>query len=166
MPVADGATERQGPLLTCTFFCLSLNHDPATDSSSGPHFAEIFLLLCVAFYAVGLNFKLLATSSRRRGQTSLAPPSIFQLICVFGYCLSGPCLGIIVVKVLQLLFDSRMKHLFYEKLLIGLGCGFLWPTWSALRILSRFQSKDKQLLAAYPIALLYFVVSWFIISAH
>lgn len=151
--------------MTSTFFCLSLNHDPS-DRATGPHFAEIFLLLCLAFYVVGVNFKLLATASRRRGQTALAPPSIFQLICVFGYCLSGPCLGILLVKLLRLLFATSMQHLFYEKLLVGLACGFAWPTWSALRILSRFQSREKQLLAAYPIALLYFVVSWFIISAH
>lgn len=174
----------------CTFFCLTLNHDAGKDGSAGPHFAEIFLLIWLGFYAVGINFKLLAVSSRngkRSGsissgsptnstQTSrggggsfgiyLVPPSIFQLICVFGYCLSGPCLGVILVKVLEAVVGTQMRHLFYEKLLIGLVMGFVWPTWSALRILSRFQSKDKQLLASYPIALLYFIVSWFIISAH
>lgn len=163
----------------CTFFCLTLNHDPLKDNFSGPHFAEIFLLIWVGFYAVGINFKLLAVSSRRKSASNpsqssqerhfgvyLVPPSIFQLICVFGYCLSGPCIGVILVKILEFILGTQMRHLFYEKLVIGLVFGFIWPTWSALRILSRFQSKEKLLLASYPIGLFYFVVCWFIISAH
>lgn len=174
---------KQGPLVMCTFFCLTLNHDAGKDGSKGPHFAEIFLLIWMGFYAVGINFKLLAIASRRRTSAVspgspessssraafgmyLVPPSIFQLICVFGYCLASPCLGVVLVKILEGIFGTQVKHLFYEKLLIGVLFGFVWPTWSALRILSRFQSKDRLLLASYPVGLLYFIVSWFIISAH
>lgn len=156
-----------GPLVMCTFFCLAVNHDPRADTSKGPHFAEVFLLIWLGFYVVGINFKLLATASSRRSQVALVPPSIFQLVCVFGYCLAAPCAGITVVKVLELIFDrSTIGHLFYEKLIIGFVFGFIWPTWACLRILSRYQSKDRHILASYPIGLLYFVISWFIIAAH
>ena len=154
-----------GPLVLCTFYCLTINHDQSMDNQSGLHFAELFLLLWLGFYVVAVNFKLLAVSSRRRTST-LAVPSIFQLVCVFGYCMAIPCIGIFLVKILTAIFSSKVVHLFYEKTLIGLVMGFAWPTWSALRVLSRFQSREKLVLGAYPVALLFFVVAWFLISAH
>lgn len=151
----------------CTFFCLAINHDQSTDGKVGPHFAELFLLIWLGFYVVGINFKLLAISTPKRSKTSMLPaPSIFQLICVLGYSLAGPCIGIIVLKVIESLISTEMKYLLYEKLFIGLVFGFIWPTYSAVRILSKYQAKEKRILAIYPIALYYFIVSWFIISAH
>lgn len=151
----------------CTFFCLAINHDQSSDGKLGPHFAELFLLVWLGFYVVGINFKLLAISTPKRSKTSiLPPPSIFQLICVLGYSLTGPCISIIVLRVIEAIISTEMKYLLYEKLFIGLVLGFIWPTYSAVRILSKYQSKEKRILAIYPIALYYFIVSWFVISAH
>ena len=162
----DSSIQWQGPLLMCTFFCLSLNHDAGRDGHIGPHFAEIFILIWTGFYFVGVNYKLLATGITGRKTSLMAAPSIFQLVCVLGYCLSGPCIAIIILKIVESTFYLEMKSLLYEKLLIGLLLGFCWPTLSAVRILSKYQMKEKRMLAIYPIGLLYFIISWFIISAH
>lgn len=156
-----------GPLLLCTFMGLTLHHNG--DGQVGPHFAEIFVLIWLGSYVVGLNYKLLSLAPTRRKQTGkslLASPSIFQLLCVLGYCLVPPCAGIILLKAIESVFTLQMKHLLYEKLFVGTLLGFIWPTVSAVRILSRYQEQEKRLLAIYPIALFYFVISWFIISAH
>jgi hypothetical protein len=156
-----------GPLLLCTFMGLTLHH--SGDGMVGPHFAEIFVLIWLGSYVVGLNYKLLSLAPTRRkstGKSLLASPSIFQLLCVLGYCLVPPCAGIILLKLIESVFALQMHNLLYEKLFVGTLLGFLWPTFSAVKILSRYQEQEKRLLAIYPIALFYFVISWFIISAH
>lgn len=90
----------------------------------------------------------------------LSPPSIFQLMCVFGYCLISPCIGLILLKVFA------TSSLLFERTIIGLLTGFVWPTYCAKRILARYQHPDKRVLAMYPIGLFYFVLSCMIILNH
>lgn len=93
-------------------------------------------------------------------KTLLSPPSIFQLMCVFGYCLVAPCLGVILLKIFS------FNQLIFERVVVGLLLGFAWPTVCANRILIRYQHPEKRMLAAYPIALFYFVLSCMIILNH
>lgn len=93
-------------------------------------------------------------------QTLLSPPSMFQLMCVFGYCLVAPCFGLIVLKVFSL------NRLFFERIIIGLIFGFAWPTFCSIKILIRYQHPNKRALAIYPIGLFYFVLSCMIILNH
>lgn len=92
--------------------------------------------------------------------TILSPPSIFQLMCVFGYCLVGPCLGLILLKIFS--FNS----LIFERIIVGLLFAFVWPTYCSIRILIRYQHPNKRILAIYPIGLFYFVLSCMIILSH
>ncbi|XP_015786417.1 protein YIPF6 [Tetranychus urticae] len=158
-----------GPLLLCTFMALFLHHYNHDDDvkKSGPQLSELFGLIWFGSYIVSINFKMLAVSPNPRRRMSSAKticPSTFQLLCVFGYCLSPPCVGLLFLNVVKLIFDSHT--LFIIKLVIGFTICFLWPTLSCYKILSRFQDKDKIVLAFYPIALFYFVVSWIIITSH
>lgn len=146
---------------------LALHHKG--DGRVGPHFAEIFVLVWFGSYIVSVNYRLLALSPTKRGKRShglIASPSTFQLLCVLGYCLAPACGGIVLLKIVESLFTVQLKNQFFEKMFVGLLLGFVWPTFSAVTILSKYQEKDKRLLAVYPIALFYFVISWFIISAH
>lgn len=93
-------------------------------------------------------------------QTLLAPPSIFQLMCVFGYCLVGPCFGLIILRIFS------FRRLMFERVLVGLLFGFIWPTYCSIRILVRYQHPSKRALAIYPIGLFYFVLSCMIILNH
>jgi len=93
-------------------------------------------------------------------QTLISPPSIFQLVCVLGYCLVAPCFGLILLKIFT--FGS----LLFERIIIGLLFGFAWPTLCSVRILIRYQQPMKRALAIYPIALYFFVLSCMIILDH
>lgn len=93
-------------------------------------------------------------------QTLLSPPSIFQLMCVFGYCLVAPCFGLLLLKLFS------FNRLFFERIIIGLIFGFAWPTICSVRILIRYQHPNKRALAIYPIGLFYFILSCMIILNH
>lgn len=132
----------------------------------GPHFSEIFILIWFGSYIVSINFKLLAVSNRKSnvGVKPLTAPSIFQLLCVFGYCLSPPCVGIFILNFFKFILDMNM--FFFFKLFIGFAIGFIWPTLSCYQILFKYQEVDKRPLSFYPIALFYFAISWIIIISH
>lgn len=88
------------------------------------------------------------------------PPSLFQLMCVFGYSLVVPCIGLILLKTLP------FSRLLFERVVVGLLFGFLWPTLCSVRILFRYQTPSKRTLAIYPIGLFYFVLSFMMIMDH
>lgn len=203
-----------GPLILCTFLAINLHHPESMDRHSGPHFAEVFVLIWFGSCTISLNYRLLSLTSSsqrdllsesnpasqqssssinnvgnmlfpgndipqqdhdtaqqnqdrmRQPKTIMAPPSIFQLMCVFGYCLVPPCFGLVLIKILSLSFDFSFHALFSEKLIIGMIFGFLWPTFCSVKILVRYQEKDKRVLAIYPIGLFYFILSWMIILNH
>lgn len=162
-----------GPLILCTFISLTLHHNEEQSNGMiyvGPHFAEIFVLIWLGTYLVSLNFKLLICSPRRRNHIDkgnpLSSPSLFQLLCVFGYCLAPACIGITLLNIVASILSLQFKHLIYEKLFIGILFGFVWPTFASVKILGRYQEKEKKALAIYPIALFYFVLSLVIITSH
>lgn len=100
------------------------------------------------------------SSYDRPHQTLVSPPSIFQLMCVFGYCLVAPCFGLIIIKIFS------FHRLFFERIIVGLLFGFAWPTFCSVKILIRYQHPSKRALAIYPIGLFYFVLSCMIIVSH
>jgi hypothetical protein len=105
--------------------------------------------------------KLSSISSRdQQHYTLVSPPSILQLMCVFGYCLVAPCVGLIMLKLFS------FHQLYFERIIIGLIFGFAWPTFCSVRILIRYQHPSKRALAVYPIGLFYFVLSCLIILSH
>ena len=169
-----------GPLIVTTFLALTLHHNEEMSSGGtllvGPHFAQIFVLIWFANCLVSLNYRLL-NSNRKRSPSDMSntgdksipngySPTTFQLLCVFGYCLSPAGLGVIVLNVFTHLMKTDLKFLFYEKLFVGLLFGFVWPTLSSLRIVNKYMDKEKRLLAAYPIGLFYSLVSWALITTH
>lgn len=104
--------------------------------------------------------KILMPSDDNSFKTLLSPPSLFQLMCVFGYCLVAPCFGLLLLKLLS------FEQLLFERVIVGLLLGFAWPTICANRILIRYQHPEKRNLASYPIALFYFILSCMIILNH
>jgi hypothetical protein len=100
------------------------------------------------------------SSSEQPYHTLVSPPSILQLMCVFGYCLVAPCIGLLLLKLFS------FYQLFFERIIIGLLLGFAWPTFCSVRILIRYQHPSKRALAIYPIGLFYFVLACLIILSH
>lgn len=108
----------------------------------------------------------LSPDPRRNRPAAESPvlPSIFQLLCVFGYCLAPPCIGLIILFILSAILDEFF--LIVSKVIIGTLVCFLWPTISSYKILNRYQGKSKIFLAMYPIGLFYFVITWMIVTTH
>lgn len=92
--------------------------------------------------------------------TLVAPPTLLQLMCVFGYCLVAPCLGLILLKIFTL------ERLLFERIVVGLLFGFAWPSYCSIKILIRYQHPCKRALAIYPIGFFYLVLSCLIILNH
>lgn len=90
----------------------------------------------------------------------ISPPSILQLMCVFGYCLVAPSVGLIILKFVSL------TNSMIERMIIGLLFGFVWPTFSAVKILQRYQHPEKRALSIYPMGLFYFILGCMIILNH
>lgn len=98
-----------------------------------------------------------STSLQDPMQLSISPPSVLQLMCVFGYCLVAPSFGLFLMKLLPI------SNLMIWRVIVGLIFGFIWPTWSSIKILKQYQHPDKRALAIYPIGLFYFILSCMII---
>lgn len=113
-------------------------------------------------YSGGQNQSENSTNTKKGSSfnTLIAPPSILQLMCVFGYCLVSPCIGLILSKIFS------FERLLFERIVVGLLFGFAWPTYCSVRILIRYQQPSKRALAIYPIGLFYLVLSSLIILNH
>jgi hypothetical protein len=141
-----------GPLILCVFLASALQHESADKiDDSGLQFAEIFFIVWFGAIVVTLNSKLLGGNI-----------SVFQSVCVLGYCLLAPSLALIVCLFLDLIFSYSL-FLFIVKFLI-VTAGFVWAIIGATVFLGDSQLPKRKALAVYPIFLFYFVVSWMILS--
>ncbi|XP_022079656.1 protein YIPF6-like [Acanthaster planci] len=145
-----------GPLVLCTVFAMLLQGS----SSSGDkepkgtaieaQFSEVFALIAFGAIMVALNSKLLG-----------GVISIFQSVCVLGYCILPLVISLIICRLIMLSEDSTL--LFIIRLVLVI-CAFIWSTFASLAFLADSQPQHRKLLAVYPIFLFYFVIGWLIIS--
>lgn len=141
-----------GPLILCVFLASALQHESADKiDDSGLQFAEIFFIVWFGAIVVTINSKLLGGNI-----------SVFQSVCVLGYCLLAPSIALIVCLFLDLIFNYSL-FLFILKFLI-VTAGFVWAIIGATVFLGDSQLPKRKALAVYPIFLFYFVVSWMILS--
>ena len=82
--------------------------------------------------------------------------SIFQGICLLGYCL----FPLVICAVINL-FLGHVLHVII-RLIYG-GIAFLWCTYSSLHFVKELVPEDRKELAMYPIVLFYLFLSWFIV---
>ncbi len=133
-----------GPL----FLCLTLSMILALQAhkeQAGRAFALVFILIWAGSGVVTLNALLL------RGKIS-----IFQSICVLGYC--------IFPLVLSAFFCALLGHYRLLKFLF-VGAGFVWSTGASVGFMSDVVPEDRKELGVYPVWLFYFAVSSMILLA-
>ena len=82
--------------------------------------------------------------------------SIFQSVCVLGYCV----FPIAFASLITLLMKSFLP--FFVKAIVVI-LGFVWATSSSVRFMGVLVSKEKKLLAVYPVFLFYLFLSWFVL---
>ena len=162
-----------GPFIFCTYISFSLNNCGEECGDRYDHhqsnFSSIFVFLWLGNLAICLNFKLLlknsiekmgtVTSTNSSGPVQLSstyPMSIFQMLCLFGYSLAVPCVGLLALQLMRLFSSST---LFYERVIITTVFGFIYPAASTLKMLSTYISSGKYFLVVFPILMFYTILS-------
>lgn len=141
-----------GPLILCTFMATVLQGHDTNEGGvdGGPKFAEVFVIVWVGSLIVTLNTKLLGGNI-----------SIFQSICVLGYCLFPLAVSLVACRVL--LFFSQGTVVLLLRMLSVL-IGFVWSTFASMQFLGDCSPPEKKIMSTYPMMLFYLVISWIIIS--
>jgi hypothetical protein len=144
-----------GPLILCVFLATMLHGKSVSqDGSSGPEFAEVFIIYWFGAAVVTLNIKLLGGSI-----------SFFQSICVLGYCVLPLAVALITSKLLTLVDHTQggSTWVFVIRCVIIL-LAFAWSTFASTAFLADCQPPKRKPLAVYPIFLFYFFIGWLILS--
>uniref|UniRef100_A0A182NFF0 Protein YIPF n=1 Tax=Anopheles dirus TaxID=7168 RepID=A0A182NFF0_9DIPT len=139
-----------GPLVLCTFMATILQGSTDAMYDGGPEFAQVFVIVWIGSIIVTLNSKLLGGNI-----------SIFQSVCVLGYCLTPCALALIGCRLV--LLATQSAFMFFLRLLIA-GTGFGWATYASIIFLGDSQPPNRKALAVYPIFLFYFIISWLVVS--
>ncbi|XP_046914638.1 protein YIPF6 isoform X2 [Dermatophagoides farinae] len=165
-----------GPFIFYAFIAFTTNScNP--ELCTGYHqsnFSSIFVLMWIANFIISMNCKFLLKNSNFEqiletsfGDSNQLPVkrlrqmSIFQLLCLFGYSMAIPSIGILVIKISSLLFRSSFLF-FYEKILMIIIFCFIYPIMSCARMLSSNICNEKYFLFMYPICLFFFTLSLYI----
>eukprot|EP00921_Rhytidocystis_pertsovi_P021762 GHVQ01034776.1.p1 GENE.GHVQ01034776.1~~GHVQ01034776.1.p1 ORF type:complete len:215 (-),score=30.82 GHVQ01034776.1:101-745(-) len=150
----SGAGLKQWDLWGPLFLCLALSvilyigvgmsyNDKDRDSQQKLVFTSVYVIVWIGSLVVTLNAKFLGGWI-----------SVFQSICVLGYCLFPMDIAAVVC-----LFIS--KELRYIKLIIVL-VALHWSTGASVAFMSELVSPHRKVLAVYPVWLFYFSIGLFI----
>ena len=140
-----------GPLSLCVILSILLQGN-SEKNKNAPEFAGVFALITMGAIVVTINTKLLSGKI-----------SIFQSICVLGYCLL-PLVLVSMLGEMILVILSRSAFSFALRLLLVSGaCG--WSVYASTGFLAddTINLPNRKALAIFPIFLFYFVISWLII---
>jgi len=149
-----------GPLILCTFMATILqshiddDHEHGLKGSGGdggPEFAEVFVIVWVGALVVTLNTKLLGGHI-----------SFFQSVCVLGYCLLPLGIALAICRIVLMVGTQTMAHFIVRCITVLLAFG--WAVFAATQFLGDCQPPKRKALAAYPMGLFYFVISWLVVS--
>jgi protein YIPF6 len=138
-----------GPLILCTIMAVIL-HSGHDVKGGGPEFAEMFILFWLGAIIVTLNTKLLGGDI-----------SIFQSVCVLGYCALPLVVALIVCTFIFFIPPSLITFLVR---LILVTAAMVWSIFASTAFLTGSKLANRKALAIYPIGLFYFVLGWLILS--
>ena len=140
-----------GPLSLCVVLSILLQGNSAKNANA-PEFAGVFALITMGAIVVTINTKLLSGKI-----------SIFQSICVLGYCLLPLVLVSMLGEVILAILAKSAFSFWIRFLLVGGACG--WSVYASTGFLAddTINLPDRKALAIFPIFLFYFVISWLIV---
>ncbi|EUC64791.1 YIPF6 protein [Rhizoctonia solani AG-3 Rhs1AP] len=131
-----------GPLVLCLALGILLSINAPPTQSLGV-FTGVVVIVSIGSLVVTLNAKLLG------GRVSL-----FQSLCVLGYCTFPLVLAAII---------STFVRVLYVRAPIALAA-WAWCVWAAVNFLDGTKLEQKRiLLAVYPLLLFYFLLAWMIL---
>ncbi|KAJ1307542.1 hypothetical protein OPQ81_001639 [Rhizoctonia solani] len=131
-----------GPLILCLALGILLSINAPPTQSLGV-FTSVVVIVSIGSLVVTLNAKLLG------GRVSL-----FQSLCVLGYCIFPLVLAAII---------STFVRVLYIRAPIALAA-WVWCVWAAMNFLDGTKLEQQRvLLAVYPLLLFYFLLAWMIL---
>jgi len=135
-----------GPFLLCFTLAIVLERT-APPNSEVTVFSAVFVIVALGSIFVTLNAKVLG------GQCS-----VFQSVCVLGYCLFPLVLDAIVLEIIRIV----AYHNFWLQFGLSMGA-FIWATFSSVGFMASLVPPSRKWLAIYPLFLFYFVLTWLIV---
>jgi hypothetical protein len=140
-----------GPLLMCFLLAiivgLSVHNTQNSPGRKSLMFAVVFIIVSAGSLVVTLNAKFLG------GRVS-----IFQAVCVIGYCMFPLVLGALIIKIAAV---SGFANILFRGLIV-LGT-FLWASWASIGFMGALVDGKRKVLAVYPVVLFYIVLGWLIL---
>jgi len=137
-----------GPLIMCTYIGLILQS--IAGDGSGSQFTQIFVVFWLGVAVITYHFVIISSSKI----------SIFQCICVLGYCLGPLAVAVTLFESMHVL--SVSSGTFFLRLIISSLCA-VWSSMAAVRILATATTSDKKYIALAPVIGLYVVLSLLIL---
>ena len=135
-----------GPLFICLSLAIILSlRAPAKQTSHV--FTTVFVVMWMGSLVVTINAQLLGANM-----------SIFQSLCVLGYCVFPLTVAALLIAVLRVTWFGK---LWLD--LIWLALGFVWATRVSSIFVGQFVKKERRLLALYPVFFFYLILGWLIL---
>jgi hypothetical protein len=135
-----------GPLIVSLLLSILLSFRAPTHQASAV-FASVFVSMTLGSAVVTLNAQLLGASL-----------SFFQSVCVLGYSVFPFVLAAIPIVVLQNTFlNSFWIHLIFVLV------GFVWATRVSIVFIGQYISRERRLLAVYPVFFYYIFLAWMVL---
>lgn len=135
-----------GPLIICLSLALILSAKAPAKQTSHV-FTTVFIVMWVGSLVVTINAQLLG-----------ATMSIFQSLCVLGYCVFPLTVSALVIAILRF---TWLGTLWLD--LIWLSLGFLWATRVSSIFVGQFVKRERRMLALYPVFFFYLLLGWLIL---
>mmetsp|Transcript_20536 Transcript_20536/g.44513 ORF Transcript_20536/g.44513 Transcript_20536/m.44513 type:complete len:171 (+) Transcript_20536:786-1298(+) len=136
----------RGPLLICLSLSLILS-TKAPQKQKSHVFTTVFAVMWVGSLVVTVNAQLLG-----------ATMSIFQSLCVLGYCVFPLTVSALVIAILRFTWFGT---LWLD--LVWLALGFVWATRVSSIFVGQFVKRERRLLALYPVFFFYLLLGWLIL---
>ena len=130
-----------GPLLLNIILALTLS---LNTKDKGQITSLIFIIFWFGGLAIHLNNYFLGVKA-----------SIFQIICLLGYCLFPLNIAAIIVTIIN--FNDIIRFI-----IVGFNC--CWSIYSSSDYLKAITKQDQRYLVLYPCILFYLYISWFIFA--
>ena len=130
-----------GPLLFNMFLAFTLSFDTKEKS-------QMTTLIFIIFWAGGV---ILYLNSNFLGVKA----SIFQMLCLLGYCLFPLNISAVIVTIFNLNDILRLIIVMFT---------FVWSVHSSSDYLKIITNPEQRYLVLYPCILFYLYISWFIFS--
>ncbi|KRX93148.1 Protein YIPF6 [Trichinella pseudospiralis] len=137
-----------GPLFLCVFIAVMLHSNDGTGKE--PRFTEAFAITWFGACIVTINIKLLGGTI-----------SVFQSLCVLGYCLLPLCIAVFFCRILSLQESYSTAFILFLRLFVVI-VSVIWSCYASITFLYGTYPERRKALAVYPLCFFYIVIACYV----